>query len=245
MARDVRLEVVDWGGTGRPLVLLGGLGASAHVFDHEGFARKLTDRYHVYGITRRGAGISSKPASGYGVDRLADDVLAVFDALRLDKPVVAGHSIAGQELSSIGSRYPGRVAGLIYLDADRLYSFYDKDLEAAERTHAAAGKTTRAVIPVSPPWPFEQTIIDGGRKFTKVRVPLLAILAGHPTSYLTGSGPGELRHIAVIEARKKAITSAAPSARIVYLPEARHFVMTGSSGDDVLREMRDFVEGLE
>lgn len=48
----VQLEVLDWGGSGRPLVLLAGLGYTAHVFD--GFAEKLTDSYHVYGITRRG-----------------------------------------------------------------------------------------------------------------------------------------------------------------------------------------------
>ena len=60
---DVRLEVLDWGGTGRPIVLLAGLAYTAHVFD--GFAEKLTDSYHVYGVTRRGYGASSRPASGY------------------------------------------------------------------------------------------------------------------------------------------------------------------------------------
>jgi hypothetical protein len=55
----VQLEVLDWGGTGRPVVLLAGLGFTAHVFD--GFAEKLTDSYHVYGITRRGYGASSRP----------------------------------------------------------------------------------------------------------------------------------------------------------------------------------------
>src|SRR5260370_33342206 len=58
----VRLEVLDWGGSGRPIVLLAGLGFSAHVFD--GFAEKLTDSGHVFGITRRGYGGSSRPASG-------------------------------------------------------------------------------------------------------------------------------------------------------------------------------------
>jgi len=37
---NVKLEVLDWGGTGRPLVLLAGLGNTAHVFDD--FAPKLT-----------------------------------------------------------------------------------------------------------------------------------------------------------------------------------------------------------
>jgi pimeloyl-ACP methyl ester carboxylesterase len=121
--QDVRLEVLDWGGTGRSLVMLAGLGNTAHVFDE--LARKLNAKYHVYGITRRGYGKSSTPDFGYEADRLGDDVLAVLDSLKLDKPVLVGHSIAGEELSSIGSRQPERVAGLVYLDAGYSYAFYD------------------------------------------------------------------------------------------------------------------------
>jgi hypothetical protein len=35
----VKLEVMDWGGTGTPVVLLAGLGDTAHIFDQ--FAPKL------------------------------------------------------------------------------------------------------------------------------------------------------------------------------------------------------------
>jgi len=110
----VKLEVIDWGGPGRPVVLLAGNGQTAHSFDE--FAPLLAQFYHVYGITRRGFGASSKPATGYRTDRRADDVLAILDSLGLKRPVVAGHSLGGEELSSIGSRRPDRVAGLIYLD---------------------------------------------------------------------------------------------------------------------------------
>src|ERR1700723_2012058 len=82
---NVNLEVLDWGGAGRPLVLLAGLGNTAHVFDE--FAPKLTAAYHVYGITRRGFGASSAPApvlANYSADRLGEDVLAALDALKLD-----------------------------------------------------------------------------------------------------------------------------------------------------------------
>ena len=119
---NVQLEVLDWGGSGRPIVLLAGLGNTAHVFDE--FATKLTSHGHIYGITRRGYGASTLAESGYDVDRLGKDVLAVLDHLSIEKPVLIGHSIAGQELSFVASRHPGRVAGLVYLDAAYRYAYY-------------------------------------------------------------------------------------------------------------------------
>jgi non-heme chloroperoxidase len=119
--KNVRLEVLDWGGSGRPIVLLAGGGNTAHVFDD--FAPKLTAHYHVYGITRRGFGASDYSATDNAADRLGDDVLAVVDSLKLNRPILVGHSIAGEELSSVASRHPDRVAGLIYLDAAYPYAF--------------------------------------------------------------------------------------------------------------------------
>lgn len=118
----VRLEVLDWGGEGPPLVLLAGLGNTAHVFDE--LAVELTRLGHVYGMTRRGFGESSRPESGVEVERLGEDVVAVLDALALDAPVLVGHSIAGQEVSYIASRYPDRIAGAVYLDAAYRYAYY-------------------------------------------------------------------------------------------------------------------------
>jgi non-heme chloroperoxidase len=112
---DVQLEVLDWGGSGRPLVLLAGSGNTAHIFD--GFAEEFLACCHVYGITRRGYGMSSHPDSGYGPQRLADDVLAVLNSLKIVAPVLAGHSMAGEEMTTLGDEHSDRLAGLIYLDA--------------------------------------------------------------------------------------------------------------------------------
>lgn len=115
VAPGVELEVLDWGGSGEPLVFLAGLGNTAHVFDD--FAPRFGDRFRVIGITRRGFGASSQPAAGYDVEsRVADDV-AVLDSLRLGKVSLVGHSVAGDELTGLAARYPVRVDRLIYLDA--------------------------------------------------------------------------------------------------------------------------------
>jgi len=119
--KDVRLEVLDWGGLGRPVILLAGGGSTAHVFDD--FAPKLTTDHHVYGITRRGFGASGFAASENAINRLRDDVLAVIDALNLKRPILVGHSIAGAELSAVANSHPDIVAGLVYLEAGYPYAF--------------------------------------------------------------------------------------------------------------------------
>ncbi len=111
----VQLEVLDWGGSGRSIVLLAGSGHTAHVYDD--FAPRLTDCCHVYGITRRGFGASSRPASGYDDQRLADDVFRALDAAEIPSPVLVGHSMAGGEMTTLGRKHSDRVSGLVYLDA--------------------------------------------------------------------------------------------------------------------------------
>jgi non-heme chloroperoxidase len=112
---DVRLEVLDWGGSGPALLLLAGGGDTAHAYDD--VAPTLSTRYRVVGLTRRGHPGSSAPATGYGVARLAEDIVRVMDAVGLKTPVVVGHSFAGEEMHVLGARYPTRIAGLVYVDA--------------------------------------------------------------------------------------------------------------------------------
>ena len=121
VSEGVQLEVLDFGGTGRAIVLLAGLGNTAHVFDE--LAPKLTGLGHMYAVTRRGYGASSRPDSGYDVARLGEDILAVIDSLGLEKPVLIGHSIAGQELSYLAVRHRDRIAALIYLEAAYRYAY--------------------------------------------------------------------------------------------------------------------------
>jgi pimeloyl-ACP methyl ester carboxylesterase len=110
---SVRLEVLDWGGSGPPLVLLGCY-LTAHV--HDEFAPKLTNQFHVYGITRRGIGASNKPTTGYTVQRSANDVLEVLDSLNLQKSFLVGTSCAGQILTLFASQHSDRLRGLVYID---------------------------------------------------------------------------------------------------------------------------------
>jgi pimeloyl-ACP methyl ester carboxylesterase len=75
------------------------------------FAVRLAQRYHVYGVTRRGYGASDKPDpvahADYSNARLAEDVADVIDALKLarDRRLVVrrgGDELAGDAASRQG-----------------------------------------------------------------------------------------------------------------------------------------------
>jgi pimeloyl-ACP methyl ester carboxylesterase len=225
--QDVKLEILDWGGSGRPLVLLAGLGNTAHIFDR--LAPKLTKEFHVYGITRRGFGASSRPASGYSADRLADDVLKVIETLKLNRPVLAGHSVAGEELSSIGSRHPEKVAGLVYLEAAHAYAVDDPALSCSlppAPPQQSSPKTVTAAI---------QT---GTQRYTNIKSPALAIYAA-PKAGAPADGAAPAK-----EGCAKAFEKAAPSSRVVRLPGATHYVFISNEAE-VLKEIRDFIGALK
>jgi len=129
--KSATLHFLDWGGKGPTLVLLPGLGDNAHIYDD--LAPKLSE-YHVIAITRRGYGQSSRPTTGYEVDTLVNDVIAVLDHLHLDRVYLAGHSIAGNELTRLSVRYPERVERVVYLDA------------AADRSADFSARSSAAVV---------------------------------------------------------------------------------------------------
>ncbi len=143
--QGVQLEVLDFGGQGSPILLLAGLGATAHSFDE--LAPMLARKHRVVAMTRRGTGYSSRPDAGFDTPRLARDVLQVMDALKLSKVLLVGHSIAGDELTWLGGHHPERFNGLVYLDAA-----YDRSGNAVMKSRQSVLSRT---LPPEPPIPPE------------------------------------------------------------------------------------------
>lgn len=110
-----RLHYVDWGGQGPPLILLAGFGDTARAFDS--LAPRLASSRHVYAFTRRGFGLSEQTPGTYNAATFADDIVAMMDALGIERADLVGHSIAGAELVMVARDHPERVRRLVYLDA--------------------------------------------------------------------------------------------------------------------------------
>ena len=122
----VRLQYLDWEGTGPALILIHGLADNPHVFDD--LAPAFTDRFHVVAYARRASG-SSEVKGPYDIGTLTEDLRGLLDALRIRKASLVGYSAGGDEITNFAADHPDRVDRIIYLDA--AYDFADADFRAA------------------------------------------------------------------------------------------------------------------
>ena len=121
---------------------------------------------------------------------------------------------------------------------------FERDLKETQKkvTEAPPGLPTPALPPIS------QAIMAGMQKYTDIRVPVLAIYAaphatGQPFKDDAARVAPEARDEATTGAQAKAFESGVPSARVVRLPHANHYVFFSNEAD-VLREMNAFLGSL-
>jgi pimeloyl-ACP methyl ester carboxylesterase len=115
----VTLHARDWGGGGRPVVLLHGLASNARIWD--GVAPRLAGAgLRVAALDLRGHGDSDQPGDGYGFETVARDLEAALAALGLARPVLAGHSWGADVALAYAAGRPGALAGLALVDGGLL-----------------------------------------------------------------------------------------------------------------------------
>jgi len=106
-----RLHVTEQG-EGRPLLLIHGLGAQLRSFG-QAMVDELAKDHRVIRVDRPGSGYS--PALPNGSQRLADQadaIAALIDEMKLEKPILVGHSLGGALSLTVAHRHPGKVGGL-------------------------------------------------------------------------------------------------------------------------------------
>ena len=110
----LRIHFRDWGDPALPpLVLVHGLRDHSHSFDD--VARGLLDRYHVLALDLRGHG-DSETTPYYAFGHFVLDLHNLVRALRLQRPILVGHSMGGELVVRLAGSFPEVASKLVMIE---------------------------------------------------------------------------------------------------------------------------------
>lgn len=167
----IQIYYTRTGGNKPPIVL-------AHGFSDDGLcwtpvAEALETDYDVIMVDARGHGRSDAPDGGYHATTMATDLAGVITSLRLNQPVVMGHSMGGSTTMALAGLFPEIPGAIIIEDAGasnimadkspealaRLQQWYDRMANLQRKTHAeliehARTETPTWAEPELEPWAY-------------------------------------------------------------------------------------------
>ena len=158
---DSRRAHVVRSGSGDPVVLLHGFGASAYSWRH--VAARLADDYELIAIDLNGHGFTERSggAAAYTVAGQLALVRGVMDALGVDSAHLAGHSYGGALALHLAWRHPERVRSLVLVDSARpTYPWTRRQLTAAITPLTWLYVRTRAIRRVAIESGLERSFAD-------------------------------------------------------------------------------------
>lgn len=112
-AGSLRTHLVE-GGEGDPVLMLHGW--PQHFWCWRAVAPALAERYRVICPDLRGFGWTDAPPHGHNAETYAADMLALLDALELERVWVAGHDWGGFTALLLAIRHPERVRGVLAMN---------------------------------------------------------------------------------------------------------------------------------
>lgn len=98
-------------GSGKPLILLHGGTVTSQMW--RPFLSSLVPHFRIITPDSRAHGKTNNPNGELSYPLMADDTVALIQALNLAQPLVFGYSDGGQIALEIGMRYPGLTAALV------------------------------------------------------------------------------------------------------------------------------------
>lgn len=114
LATGPRVFTADRGdAAGEPVVLLHGWPDSSFSFSR--LMAELPPWMRAIAFDQRGFGEAAQAVSSFEVDDYADDVVALLDALEIDRATVVGHAFGSFVARRVAVRAPDRLVGLVLI----------------------------------------------------------------------------------------------------------------------------------
>ena len=110
LPNGLRVHYYEWAGPKPNLVLLHPSSGYGRMW--EWTVNHLGARFHVYALDQRGHGGSARPDGDYSAEEYAHDLIQFFDALGIDRAIVAGQSLGGRVGQVFAAEHPERIQAL-------------------------------------------------------------------------------------------------------------------------------------
>jgi proline iminopeptidase len=131
---DTRLFVVERGKGFPILVLHGGPGLDHHMFGD--YLDPLASKFRLILVDQRSQGLSDRAAAGtWSLRQMADDIVQLAEAMRLERYAVLGHSFGALVALQNSVDHPGKASATIVssgFPAARYLDHVDRNLETLE-----------------------------------------------------------------------------------------------------------------
>jgi pimeloyl-ACP methyl ester carboxylesterase len=125
----------------------------------------------VVAVDQRGHGHSDRPVLGYSMDAFASDLLALMDALRIDRATLVGHSMGTFVARRAAERAPDRIERLVLLGTgltaqnaviEELLQIAGSLTDPVDDAFIREFQASTIATPVPPPF-FEQVVAESHR----------------------------------------------------------------------------------
>lgn len=141
-AADSTAFQVKVSGHGQPMILIPGLACPGAVWDST--VAHFSDRYECHVITLAGfGGVPARAATGPFLEGVREELATYISRLKLDHPIVVGHSLGGYLALDLAANHPGMAGRLVIVDSlPFLMGIMRPGAPAADAKQAAADTAT-------------------------------------------------------------------------------------------------------
>ena len=260
MANGIRIHY--WRTGGDKPVLLMAHGSSDNGLCWTALARELESDYDIIMPDARGHGLSDPPSRSDPPNAQAEDLAGLIRELRLDKPIMMGHSMGSSSVAWFAADYPDIPRAVILEDpgltprppgdprtSDDAASQEKRCAQILERNNTTFEELVAAAMENNPEWKLAECRLwapskqlhhpntafrnRGNRPDKKEQFPRIAA----PTLILKADAEGEARK------QNEEVTRLLQNGRIVHIKDARHNVRRDQK-KRLLKALKTFLDEL-
>jgi pimeloyl-ACP methyl ester carboxylesterase len=114
-SNGIRIHYWRTGGEGKPVMIMAH-GITDYGLSWASLASKFENDYDIIMYDARGHGFSEKPKGPYSLHAHVEDLVGLIKALKIEKPILVGHSMGCSTVASVGADYPELPAAIIMED---------------------------------------------------------------------------------------------------------------------------------